>query len=130
MIETLIHDLSPPEQHAINLIKLAYDCFNSADGSGFFSGPERYAVLQERLPLVALQSQTLFAFWSKLLNKMAWSSPPKEYDNAILTLLQGDDSAVLRVFAEQAPSVVMLARYLHDQDKAARKEQRKKETHE
>ena len=127
MIDNLIAQLSEPEQRAVHLLKLSLDCFNSADGSGLFRGPERYSILQDRIALAAVQAQSLFDFWSRLLNKLLWASPPKEHDEAILTLLAaGDDIATIRVFADKAPSVTMLARYLHAQEKDARKEEKKR----
>ena len=118
----LLEGLNETEKHAVRLIKSALDFYNAYDGTGLFSGPGRYAVLEGRVRIAAVQSRTLFEFWSRLLTKMQWPTPPKRADGVILPLLKhGDETGVLRVLAEEAPSIVMLARAWHDEDKAARK---------
>jgi hypothetical protein len=98
------------------------DCFNSADGSGLFSGLDRYSILAARASIVAVQSRDMAGFWAKLCHKMLWAMPPKRMDEAIVTALTVEDPAqVLRTLATEATSIVMLARMLHDEDKAARK---------
>jgi len=107
----------------VKLIKTALDFYNAYDGIGLFAGPGRYAALEGRVRIAAVQSRTLFEFWSRLLTKMQWPTPPKKADAVILPMLRHEDElGVLRVLAEEAPSIVMLARAWHDEDKAARKE--------
>ena len=106
----------------MNLIKASLDFYNAYDGTGLFTGPGRYAVLEGRVRIAAVQSRTLFEFWSRLLTKMQWPTPPKKADEVILPMLNHEDElGVLRVLAEETPSIVMLARAWHDEDKAARK---------
>lgn len=119
----LLESLSAEEQHAVRIIQTALDLYNTRDGVGFFTGPARYAVLEDRVRLVALQSQTLFEFWSRLAQRMGWPVPSKGSSESVLPLLSGDDRAVLRALYSETASVVMLARALHDAEKTARREQ-------
>lgn len=118
----LLDSLSPTEQHAIRLIKLSLDCYNTRDGYGLFTGPGRYGVLQGRIEVAAVQARTLFEFWSILLRKMLWETPPKAADAAVLSLIEpGSDREVLRVMANETASIISAARMLHDEDKGARR---------
>lgn len=121
-LQDLLSSLSGPQQSAIRLIKTSLDCFNSADGTGMFSGVERYNVLAGRVEICAVQADSLPRFWALLLRRMQWPVPPKAADTAILQAISAPDAhEVLRVLATETASVITLARMLHDQDKSARK---------
>jgi|GEM_PF-3272429 len=121
-LQALISTLSPPQQAAINLIKLSLDCFNSAEGSGLFAGVERYNVLAGRVEISAVQADSLPRFWALLLKRMQWPVPPKSADQRILAAIAAPDASdVLRALATETASIITLARMWHDQDKAARK---------
>lgn len=122
-ISEMIDQLEPQQKAAINLVKLSLDCFNSADGIGMFTGVTRYNVLAGRLEICAVQADSLPKFWALLLNKMRWPIPPKSADKLILAAISADDpNAVLRCIATETPSLITLARMLHDADKAARRQ--------
>lgn len=84
----------------------------------------RYHALEGRLTVVATQSRSLFEFWGILLRKMMWPTPPKRMDSEVIELIKKspDDRLVLKAIASQTASVVMLARYWHDETKAERRE--------
>lgn len=75
--------------------------------------------------MCAVQARSLTQFWGILLRKMMWPTPPKRMDEEVISQLQPlsvqEGLAVLRVIATQTASVVMLARYWHDQTKADRR---------
>lgn len=120
--QTLLDSLSQPQQDAIRLVKLSLDCFNSADGTGLFTGVNRYNTLEQRLPLAALKARSIFGFWAALLNIMKWPVPPKYADEKVVEALAvSDPQQVLRTLATEAQAVVMIARMLHDADKATRR---------
>lgn len=122
-ISEMIDQLEPQQKAAINLIKLSLDCFNSADGTGMFSGVTRYNVLAGRLEICAVQADSLPKFWALLLNKMRWPIPPKSADKRIFDAISADNhNGILRCIATETPSLITLARMLHDADKAARKQ--------
>lgn len=121
----ILENLSEPERRAVRLVKTTVDCFNSRHGIGLFSGPARYNVLEERMMLCAVQARSLTEFWGILLRKMRWSTPPKRMDAEIvpqLDLTEREGLSVLRAIATQTASIVMLARYWHDETKQERRE--------
>lgn len=121
-LQDLLQTLSPPQQSAINLLKLSLDCFNGADGTGLFSGVERYNVLAGRVEICAVQADSLPRFWALLLRRMQWPVPPKAADARILEAISAPEPAdVLRALAGETASIITLARMAHDQDKAGRR---------
>ena len=117
-VKELVAQLTPPQQAAIRLLKLALDCFNSADGTGLFSGPERYNALAGRVEIAAVQADNLPRFWALLLRRMLWPVPPCWADSRIVEALSAQQgTAVLRVLASETVSCVTLARMLHAADK-------------
>lgn len=110
----------------MRLTKTIIDCFNSYEGIGLFSGMARYTQLERRMRIAAAQAQgSLFRYWGVLLKKMLWPTPPKRMDAEILSLVLGGevgDRLVLKAISTEPSSIVMLARYWHDQDKQPRKE--------
>ena len=104
------------------MVKLSLDCFNGADGTGMFSGVERYNVLAGRVEISAVQADSLQRFWALLLKRMQWPVPPKAADARILAAISAPDGRdVLRALATETASIITLARMWHDQNKAARK---------
>ena len=87
----------------------------------------RYAVLEGRVSLAANASRTLFEFWGILLKKMLWPTPPKKVDELVLPLITGvkEERPVLNAIRREPASIIMLARFWHDQDKKARKVEHK-----
>lgn len=121
-VKELVDNLPQHQKDAIAIIKLALDCYNSLDGSGLFTGMERYSQLQARTEMSAVQSQSLFEFWSVLLKRMMWQLPPKSADKLITDAITGkDDRAVLNTLANDTASIISIARMLHDDDKKTRK---------
>lgn len=127
--QELIATLTPPQQAAINIIRLSLDCFNSADGTGLFAGMPRYAVLSGRVEICAAQARDLAHFWALLLRRMQWPVPPKSADARIVDAISAPDPrSVLRVLATETASIITLARMLHDDGKATRRATRAMES--
>lgn len=119
----LLDQMKPEQRHAIALIHLSLDCFNSADGTGLFTGVTRYAALAGRVEICAVQADSLPRFWALLLRRMQWPVPPKAADGRIVTVISAPNArAVLQVLATETASVITLARMLHDNDKQTRRE--------
>jgi len=55
---------------ATALIKIMIQMYNSQDGTGLFSGMERYALLESRTHAAAVRSSTLQALWSTICRDM------------------------------------------------------------
>lgn len=122
-VQQLMKSLPKHQQDAIKIIKLALDCYNSVSGSGLFAGMERYNVLHARTEIAAVQSQSLFDFWSILQKRMCWTLPSKASDALVVDVLTGkDDRAVLSTLVKDTVSIITIARLLHDSDKKTRKE--------
>jgi len=121
-LDALLDTLEAPQRAAIATLKLALDCYNNADGTGLFTGMERYAVLSGRVEICAAQANSLTRFWALLLKRMQWGVPPKAVDGRVLDVLSAPDVAdVLRSLAEETASLISLARMAHDADKSARR---------
>lgn len=102
----------------MQIVRTALDCFNSKDGSGLFTGVERYAVLTARTGIAAVQSVSLSQFWANLLRRMMWGVPPRRFDGQITECLTCESPhEVIRILATQASAIVMLARMVHTEEK-------------
>lgn len=120
-VTDLLAQLTPAQQRAVAILRLSLACYNTRDGVGELSGPGRYTALARRCRLAAAQARDLPGFWAILCRRMRWPVPPKAVDQELLALLQGDAHDVLRVLAAETVSIVQIARFLHDQDKGARR---------
>lgn len=118
-IEDLLNKLSPAEKHAVILIKTALDTYNSYEGTGLFTGVERYTILEGRIRIAAAQSRSLFEFWATLMRKLIWPAPSKEHSAKIMaSMVYPEKDEVLRILIDETAAVVMLARALHDKGKS------------
>lgn len=87
-----------------------------------FSGINRYNALEGRLKICAVQADNIHQFWSLLLNKMRWSIHPKRFDRMVIDAIsQKHGDEILKVIASETPSVITIARMLHDQEKSERR---------
>lgn len=120
-LQKLYDSLGQAEKDAIGVVKVALDCYNSKDGTGLFTGAARYDVLIDRITIAAVQTRDLFGFWAKLQARMLWGVTTKERDASIVEVLSADNpQTVLTKLATETASIVMIARMLHDIDKAER----------
>lgn len=121
-MDDLLADLNLDERHAVALLRTALDFYNSADGTGLFAGVSRYAVLEGRVQLAAVQARTLREFWAVLCRKMLWPILPRAADETILPLLAYPAGrSVLHLLAGQTAPLLMLARYTHTEAKTERR---------
>ena len=110
--------MSQSEREAVQIVRTALDCFNSKDGSGLFTGVERYAVLTARTGIAAVQSVSLSQFWANLLRRMMWGVPPRKFDGQITECLTCEvPHEVIRILAMRTSAIVMLARMVHTEEK-------------
>lgn len=120
-IQGLLETLSPVEQLAAEILKTALDCYNSKDGTGMFSGVDRYQKLAGRAEIAAVQARKPLDFWSLLLRRMLWPAPPARMDETILALLQQPNAtAAINQIASNTAALVMIARFWHTLDKKQR----------
>ncbi len=117
--ETLLGSLEKPQQDAVRLVRLLIDTYNGKDGTGLFTGPARYHVLEDRIRLAAVQSRTGFEFVSRTLRSMRWPSPPRKDDEAFIAHMStADQSRVLAAIARDTAAIVLLARHAARDDVA------------
>lgn len=89
--------------------------FSSYDGSGLFTGSERYNRLSSRAQTAAQTCETLLQFWGKLLDSMKVSVPTADQQNkfmAKLSLFIPLEKGILSVIRQATSSTVAIAREL------------------
>lgn len=115
--------LSAEQQHAVLIIKQFIDCYNSVDGTGLFSGKERYFYLESRIKIAATQAKTIMNFWSILREKLQCPIPARRFYDDIVKLWSFDNQVnILRAIIIQASEFIMLARLLCDEEKGSKLE--------
>lgn len=108
------------EFSAIALLKLFMDSYNSHEGSGLFSGKERYARLESRMSIAAEKSKSILDFWNNLLGLMQCDSGPTSHDGKILKtieIINPASATVLHTMIAQRQSIIAVARQWHSLDK-------------
>lgn len=119
-MSTILEGLTAAEKRAVALIKMSIDIYGGKNGTGRFSGVDRYPVLAGRIKLDAARSQSIRSFWDRLASSMQWPVPPTKYDLALLALITPHDDtehATLSALADGSMSIVMIARALHRADR-------------
>lgn len=113
--------LAPAERRALALVGLMLRLHGGRDGEGLFSGVSRYAVLEQRLRLAAERSRTIRQLWDLTARMMRWGIGPQRHDAEVLALIAAgaDERDVLRALADNAQSLVMIARHVERQRRAA-----------
>lgn len=121
MTPTEILDLlDPPQRAAVELLRYAIGAYGGHEGTGLFSGMERYHHLEARAQLAAVAARDLPHWWSRLLAAMQWPAPPARDDARVLGMIHGhDDAAVLAALQERTASLLPIARLLASADRDA-----------
>ncbi len=95
------------------LAKEFITAYGGKDGTGLFSGVERYTKLVPRFRQSAVMSSNLVEFWSLLTGKMLCGITPMRDDRHLLTILKVAPSLaslVLSEIAKHGDVIVMLGR--------------------
>lgn len=124
----MLGQLAFPEFLAALILRQFADEYNGMDGTGLFSGMERWNMLGNRVPHAAYTGN-LRAFWSRLTTMMQVGVPATRRDHLLLPLLGvplGTQLDVLHILRTQGNHLTMLARYWHDQQKQMSEEYAKK----
>ena len=144
-IKEIYESLLFEERKAVDIIKVFLDIYNNAEGSGLFKGMERYANLEGRIKNAAYRSQSLLRFWDVLIISLGVERPryikQLEADKMIFDALRGgietdfegslkgdlnrSELRVIKVFYQQYPTIIPIARNLHAEEKAVKKAQYK-----
>lgn len=117
--EALRH-ASLPEYVAAALLRLLVDQYGGADGTGLFSGLERYEMLERRLQAAAIVHSTLQRLWGALGADLLLPIHPSALDADLLAfwaLSPALQRGAIAACAEQPRVVVTLARVWASQAK-------------
>ena len=102
-----------PQFLGASLVRWFVRLYGAGEGSGLFSGMERYRRLEERFVHEAIRANTLGEFWSLACASLQVGAAGGEYDRALLPLLSVPASLaglVLREIADKPRMLVMLGR--------------------
>ena len=100
--------------------RLVIDIYNSYDGSGLFSGMERYQMLDARLETSAVKSGSLRTLWDVLTRDLNLTLHPERHDEMLVTFFTLPPSVqfqVLAMLSDQHKSSVSVARLWHTKNK-------------
>jgi hypothetical protein len=120
-VAELFRDLSLAEFIATALVRIFLDLYNRGEGSGLFSGAERYGRLETRLRMAATGAPALRHWWDRLCHALQVGIHAGEEDGRLLPLLmapRGLQQLVLRALAEDERALVALGRAWHQAAKA------------
>ncbi len=104
------------------LVKLLLDMYNSPDGTGIFSGMDRYEKLESRVRSAAARSFSLRRFWARLCHDLRLPIHSGGDDVTLMAFYAmplGLQQDVLALMAREYRSVVTLARAWHAMGKSA-----------
>jgi hypothetical protein len=119
-VAEIVRGLSFTEFAACALVRMAIDIYNSMEGTGLFSGVERYALLESRLRSAAVRSHTLRGLWAHLTRDLRLPVHGGDYDlsiGAFFALPDATQRAVIAAIIDQYRSIVTIARVWHAQGK-------------
>lgn len=115
-IAAILEGVSFPEFVAVCLTRTFMDVYNSQEGTGLFSGMERYDRLETRLRTAAIPSPTLREWWNRMCRNLDVPIHGQAHDVALFDLLSvplGTQQQVLKRLAADYRSVVSIARLWH-----------------
>lgn len=124
-IVSIVEQLSFEEFLGVCLLRLFMDIYNSAEGTGLFAGMERYRFLETRAMQAAISAPTLRVWWNTLCNALRVPVHSQKHDIALLDLLSvpiGTQQAVLKLLAQNARSLMAIARLWHSTEKLGSEE--------
>lgn len=101
-------------------VRLAIDIYNGYDGSGLFTGMERYQMLDNRLETSAVKAGSLRGLWDYLTAELNLGIHPERYDEplaAFFALPPSLQFQVLATLSDQHKTMVSVARLWHTKNK-------------
>lgn len=115
----MLQQLTFPEFLGVLVLRQFADEFNGMNGSGLFSGMERWSMLSERV-MHAAHTGNMRSFWARLLSIMQTGLPSAARDHLLLPILSvplGTQLDMLHALRTQGNTMTMLARYWHEAQK-------------
>lgn len=120
MVGELVKQLTLPEFIATAMTRQFIDLYSSRDGSGLFSGADRYVMLESRLKNAAVRSQKLHSAWSSLVDGLQVHIHSDKDDEGIALFWlfpQSIQYQALGAIAGNARSIISIARFWSKQMK-------------
>ena len=117
----VLSGLTFPEFAATALVRLLIDAYNSSDGTGVFSGMNRYEKLESRLRTAGVRASNLRLLWSIVTRDLVLPIHPGKLDAQLVmffSLPKPVQAAVVSAITEQYRSIVTIARVWSQQRKA------------
>jgi hypothetical protein len=112
---THLLNIPSSQQLAINILSKFIEIYGGVDGTGLFSGINRYSYLEDRCKLSAIQSNDLRSFWSRLCNKLGCPINLRKHDESLLLFWSSpepDQAEILKYLREQTGVCIVIARSL------------------
>jgi hypothetical protein len=128
-IADIVSGMKFPEFVATALICFLIDVYNSLDGTGLFSGMDRYRMLESRARTAAVKSSNLRSFWANLtggLQLPVHGGKEDEKLSLFLSLPADIQFAVVNEIATNHRTIITVARIWHNQTKLQDEEYAKK----
>lgn len=119
-IADLFGEVTLPQFMAVAALYEFITRYGSGDGSGLFSGTERYRRLEERFQQSAVQAHTLLELWGMACSSLQVPNVDHGRDANLLRLLNTPSALaglVLKALADTPRPLVMLARLWAEQSK-------------
>jgi hypothetical protein len=120
MLVEIVRDMSFSEFAATALIRLLIDLYNSAEGTGLFSGMNRYDLLESRARSAAVKSSNLRSFWANLTRSLQLpiqSGKQDEILTGFFALPVAVQFAIVNQVATEYRTIITVARVWHAQAK-------------
>lgn len=120
-IADIVQLLDFPQFLAAALVRAFLDMYNRGEGTGVFSGMERYRRLEARARQAAIAAHSLPAWWDKLVSALQVPIHGGNDDAALLRMLSvpaGLQRLALQALAEHYRSICSIARLWHTANKA------------
>lgn len=119
-IEAIMSQCSFSEFACSAMISTLLHIYNSLEGTGVFSGMDRYEKLETRVRSAATRSFSLRGFWSLICHDLQLPIHPGDYDEKLLlffSLPRGLQQDMLALMVREYRSVTTLARAWHSNGK-------------
>lgn len=124
-VEQLLESLSEAQQNAVKVIQTfigIYSPANQGNGTGLFSGIKRYEALENRVPLAAMSSFSLFQFWGKLREKMLVGIPVSKSDKLLISLWNlPNQRQIIQSLRKESAEIIQIARAIQSSLSATKK---------
>lgn len=109
----IVQPLKFSEFTAVALVRVLIDLYNSAEGTGLFSGVGRYEMMETRIHSAAVRSSTMARLWAVATRDLQFPIHGVKYDEVVMQFfalpLVAQEAAIMALMDEYR-SIVTIAR--------------------